>query len=146
MNLTVNGSEIQEEDELTVILNSTPRPAKSNKLGCELTPSKGKAWSTTFHIKCGEWFDEDGPVSFEFRYKRSNNVVIIKSGYSSEVSTRLPRGIKEDNDTISVQIKVHDAVGDYTMITQKPMVRRTKFVVPFFFTGDIYAYFTIEII
>lgn len=121
----INKKILEEEDELTLVLNSPPQPAESNKKGCELTPSYGKAWSTTFHIKCGEWQDENGPVYFEFRYKRSNNIVIIKTGTTSSVSTRLPRGIKENNDLISVQVKIYDKTGDYTMMTQEARVSRS---------------------
>ena len=124
--ITINRTILEEEDELTLELNSPPRPVESNTEGCELTPSYGKAWETNFHIKCGKWYDEDGVDSFEFRYKRFSNIVIIKKGPESTASTRLPRGIKEANDTMYVQIKIYDKAEDYTMITRKAKVSKSR--------------------
>lgn len=123
--LTVKNAQIEEEDEMVLTLNAPPYSLSNPK--CRIFPEVGKAKSTVFNINCGKWFDEDKRLFFEYRYKRSNNIVIISSGWSSNVTARLPLGVERENFSIPIEVRVHDFSGDFTKVTLLAKVKSKTF-------------------
>lgn len=119
--LTVKNDKIEEEDEIVLTLNAPPFSRSNPK--CRILPEVGKAKSTVFNINCGKWYDEDKKLLFEYRYKRSNNIVIIGGGYSSNITARLPLGVESDNFSIPIEVRVHDFSGDFTKVTLRAKVK-----------------------
>ena len=55
-----------EESEITFKTNSAPYLIDYD-LGCRVAPDVGYAVTTEFEIYCDGWYDEDLPLSYEFR-------------------------------------------------------------------------------
>ena len=59
-----------EESEIYFRTNSAPYPIHDDS-GCKVNPKKGHAVTTEFFISCDGWYDDDLPLSYEFRYVES---------------------------------------------------------------------------
>lgn len=59
-----------EESEISFRTNSAPYPIHDDS-GCKVNPKKGHAVTTEFFISCDGWYDDDLPLSYEFRYVES---------------------------------------------------------------------------
>ena len=55
-----------EQSEITFNTNSAPYPIDFDA-GCFVSPKEGYAVTTEFFIHCVDWYDEDLPLSYEFR-------------------------------------------------------------------------------
>ena len=55
-----------EESEISFRTNSAPNHVDFP--GCKVNPEMGHAVTTEFFISCDGWYDDDLPLSYEFRY------------------------------------------------------------------------------
>ena len=55
-----------EESEISFRTNSAPNHVDFP--GCKVNPEMGHAVTTEFFISCDGWYDDDIPLSYEFRY------------------------------------------------------------------------------
>ena len=58
-----------EESEISFRTNSAPNHVDFP--GCKVNPEMGHAVTTEFFISCDGWYDDDLPLSYEFRYVES---------------------------------------------------------------------------
>ena len=56
-----------EESEISFKTNSAPFLIDYDTGGCSVTPEEGHAVTTQFAVSCQGWYDDDLPLSYQFR-------------------------------------------------------------------------------
>lgn len=94
--------------EQNFITNTSPQNGT-----CSIYPTEGEALKTFFQIKCPDWQDEDGYMTYKV-FKRTK----LLQHWNGPVlnSTLLPPGKLEENYTYSITVTISDKYGSFSQV------------------------------
>ncbi|XP_046856469.1 uncharacterized protein LOC124449577 isoform X2 [Xenia sp. Carnegie-2017] len=91
---------------------------------CNVSPDKGEAARTEFHVECEKWKSEYPPLTYSVRYippfeakdSEGDQLILWYTGEQQKSSqSQLPAG--EKNGSIAIEVEITSALGEYTKLT-----------------------------
>ncbi|XP_048586645.1 LOW QUALITY PROTEIN: polycystic kidney disease protein 1-like 2 [Nematostella vectensis] len=117
-----------------VIVTSPGRAASSNQYlfttnqppsggSCHISPTIGLAMITSFNMSCTGWQDNETPLEYQFRYRKSDGTyALIYYGDKMETSAVLPAGREENDFNFDIEATVSDSMGAANQTTLRVQV------------------------
>ena len=104
---------------------------------CDVDPPAGHVLSQKYKFWCSGWRDPDGPLHYEIVHVHGMMESMLYYGGEANTAIELPLGIKGDNYTLNITVRVSDKFGAVAMVALQVQVMKCSKINYFISTPQI---------
>lgn len=93
---------------------------------CDVGPRVGHVLSQEYKFWCSGWRDPDGPLHYEIVHVHGMMDSMLYYGGEANTTIELPLGVKGDNYTLNITVRVSDKFGAAAMVALQVQVMKGR--------------------